>query len=47
MLVELENLEEIREEASIKEEKYKRMIEKYYNSKVKEKNLRKGDLIWY
>lgn len=29
----------------IKEEKYKRLVEKYYNAKVKDKRLKKGDLV--
>lgn len=45
MLLEQENLEEIREEANMKEERYKRMIEKYYNFRIKEKSLKKGDLV--
>lgn len=45
IMIEQENIEEIREEARIKEEKYKRRFEKYYNAKVKNKNMREGDLV--
>lgn len=45
IMIEQENMEEIREEARIKEEKYKRKLENFYNAKVKSKDLRKGDLV--
>lgn len=45
MIIEQENLKEIREAACIKEAKYKRKIERYYNTKVRNKDLTKGDLV--
>lgn len=45
MMIEQENREEIREAAYMKESSYKRKIERYYNAKVRKKNLVKGDLV--
>lgn len=45
MWLEQENLNKIRETICMREEKYKRNIKKYYNFKVKEKNLAEGDLV--
>ncbi|XP_076905369.1 uncharacterized protein LOC143561114 [Bidens hawaiensis] len=42
----LDQLEERRELAAIKEEQYKRQIKKYYNSRVKERTFRMGEYVF-
>ncbi|GKF66656.1 reverse transcriptase domain-containing protein, partial [Tanacetum coccineum] len=44
--INLELLEEKREQAAIKEAKSKRQIEKYYNSKVRNASFKPGDLVY-
>lgn len=44
MMLKQEKLEEIREASHMKEIKYKRKFERYYNSKVRAKGLLKDDL---
>lgn len=45
MLVEQENIEDVREIANLKEMKNKRKMERYFNAKMKDKGLAKGDLV--
>ncbi|GJR78611.1 reverse transcriptase domain-containing protein [Tanacetum coccineum] len=44
--INLELLEEKREQAAIREEKSKRQIEKYYNTKVRSASFKPGDLVY-